>query len=188
MGTVMILLLILLVLIVLFLLYGVGIYNKLVKLKTLVEEAWSGIDVQLKKRHDLIPNLVETVKGYASHEKETFQRVTEARANAVNAKTVEEQQLAENQLNRSLMNLFAVAEQYPELKANTNFLQLQNELSAIESDIEKSRRYYNGTVREKNILIDSFPSNIVASIFGFVKSVFFELENTAERNVPKVTF
>lgn len=188
MGTGLIILIIIIAAIVLFLLYGVSIYNRLVKLKTLVEEAWSGIDVQLKKRHDLIPNLVETVKGYASHEKETFQRVTEARTNALNAKTVEQQQAAENQLNRSLMNLFAVAEQYPELKANANFLQLQNELSAIEGDIEKSRRYYNGTVREKNILVDTFPSNIVAGIFGFAKSVFFELENQAERAVPNVNF
>lgn len=168
--------------------YGVGIYNRLVKLKTLVEEAWSGIDVQLKKRHDLIPNLIETVKGYATHEKETFQNVTEARNQAVAAKSVEQQQAAENKLNQSLMNLFAVAEQYPELKANTNFLQLQTELSSIEADIEKARRYYNGTVREKNILIDSFPSNIVAKIFGFIKSTFFELDNIAERAVPKVSF
>ena len=168
--------------------YAIGVFNNLVKLRTLVEEAWSGIDVQLKKRHDLIPNIVETVKGYATHEKETFQKVTEARTRAVNAKTVEEQQAAENQLNSSLMNLFAVAEQYPELKANTNFLQLQNELSAIEADIEKSRRYYNGTVRDKNIVIDSFPSNIIAGIFGFIKSTFFELDNLEERNVPKVSF
>lgn len=153
-----------------------------------MQEAWSGIDVQLKKRHDLIPNLVETVKGYATHEKETFQKVTEARNQAISATGVEQKQNAENQLNRSLMNLFAVAEQYPELKANTNFLQLQNELTAIESDIEKSRRYYNGTVREQNILIDSFPSNIIANIFKFMKSQFFELDNEAERNVPKVSF
>ena len=188
MGTGLIIFIVLIGILLLFAFYGIGIYNKLIKLKTLVEEAWSGIDVQLKKRHDLIPNLVETVKGYASHEKETFQKVTEARNNAVNAKTVEQQQNAENQLNRSLMNLFAVAEQYPELKANTNFLQLQNELSLIESDIEKSRRYYNGTVREKNILIDSFPSNIIANLFGFIKSAFFELENVTDRNVPKVAF
>ena len=168
--------------------YGVGIYNRLVKLKVLVEEAWSGIDVQLKKRHDLIPNLIETVKGYATHEKETFQNVTEARNQAVAAKTVGEQQAAENKLNSSLMNLFAVAEQYPDLKANTNFMQLQDELTSLEADIEKSRRYYNGTVRDKNILIDTFPSNIVANIFGFVKSAFFELDNLEERAVPKVSF
>ena len=156
--------------------YGVGIYNRLVKLKTLVAEAWSGIDVQLKKRYDLIPNLVETVKGYASHEKETFENVTKARSQAQNATSVEGKQAAENQLNKSLINLFAVAEQYPELKANENFLSLQNELSVVESDIEKSRRYYNGTTRDYNILIDSFPSNIIAGITKFTKAVFFEID------------
>ena len=188
MGIGTIILLILLAAIGFAVMYGIGIYNRLVKLKVLVEEAWRGIDVQLKKRHDLIPNLVETVKGYATHEKETFQNVTEARSQAVSAGTVEQQQAAENRLNQSLMNLFAVAEQYPDLKANTNFLQLQNELSVVEADIEKSRRYYNGTVRDKNILIDTFPSNIVANIFGFMKSTFFELDNIAEREVPKVSF
>lgn len=188
MGIGLIILLILLAVIGFIVFYGVGIYNRLVKLKVLVEEAWSGIDVQLKKRHDLIPNLVETVKGYATHEKETFQNVTEARNQAVSAKSVEQHQAAENKLNQSLMNLFAVAEQYPDLKANTNFLQLQDELSAVEADIEKSRRYYNGTVRDKNILVDTFPSNIIANIFGFVKSTFFELDNIEERMVPKVNF
>lgn len=186
--TIKILLIVLLVIVLIFAFYGIGVYNKLVKLKTLVEEAWSGIDIQLKKRHDLIPNLVETVKGYASHEKETFQKVTEARSQAANAKSVKNREIAENNLNKSLLNLFAVAEQYPELKANVNFLKLQDELSAIEADIEKSRRYYNGTVRQKNIIIDSFPSNIIAGMFGFAKSMFFELQNLAERNVPKVDF
>ena len=168
--------------------YGVGIYNRLVKLKTLVAEAWSGIDVQLKKRYDLIPNLVETVKGYASHEKETFENVTKARSQAQNATTVEGQQAAENQLNKSLINLYAVAEQYPELKANENFLSLQSELSDIESDIEKSRRYYNGTTREYNILIDSFPSNIIAGMTKYTKAAFFEIDIEAERQNPEVKF
>ena len=168
--------------------FVMGLYNRFVKLGTLVSEAWSGIDVQLKKRYDLIPNLMETVKGYASHEKETFEQVTQARANAQNATTVEGQQQAENQLNKSLLNLFAVAEQYPELKANENFLKLQSELSEIEADIEKSRRYYNGTVREKNILVDSFPSNIVASIFSFNKSPFFEIDQAEQRENPQVSF
>ena len=168
--------------------YGVGIYNRLVKLSTLVDEAWSGIDVQLKKRYDLIPNLVETVKGYASHEKETFENVTKARSQAQNATTVEGQQAAENQLNKSLINLFAVAEQYPELKANENFLSLQNELSDIESGIEKSRRYYNGTTRDYNILIDSFPSNIIAGMTKFVKAAFFEIDTEIERQNPQVKF
>lgn len=172
----------------LFAFYGIGIYNKLVKLRTLVAEAWSGIDVQLKKRYNLIPNLVETVKGYASHEKETFENVTKARNQAQAASGVGETEMAENQLNRALVNLFAVAENYPELKANTNFLDLQNQLSSIESDIEKSRRYYNGTVRDQNILIDSFPSNILANMFNFSKSEFFELDNPAERANPQVKF
>ncbi len=176
------------VLVLLIVFYGVAIYNKLVRLNTLVEEAWSGIDVQLKKRYSLIPNLVETVKGYAKHEKETFEKVVQARNLAQTATTIEGHQAAENQLNKALVNLFALAEQYPDLKANQNFLQLQEELSVIEQDIEKSRRYYNGTVREKNILVDSFPSNILANIFGFIKSKFFELDNETERALPQVKF
>ena len=136
----MIVLYVLIFIVVVSIFYGVGIYNRLVKLSTLVAEAWSGIDVQLKKRYDLIPNLIETVKGYASHEKETFENVTKARNQAQNATTVEGQQVTENQLNKALINLYAVAEEYPELKANENFLSLQNELSDVESDIEKSRR------------------------------------------------
>lgn len=185
MGTVV---LILFILIVIFLTYGVSIYNKLVRLRTMVQEAWSGINVQLKKRHDLIPNLVETVKGYASHERETFDSVTRARAGAMQAHDVKSQEAAENNLNASLIRLLAVAEQYPELKANQNFLQLQDQLSLIESDIEKSRRYYNGTVRENNILVDTFPSNIIAGMYKFTKSLFFELENEAEKAVPQVQF
>jgi len=176
------------VIVLLVIFYTIGIYNKLVKFRTLVDEAWSGIDVQLKKRYSLIPNLVETVKGYAKHEQETFEKVVKARNKAQSAATVEDQQVAENQLNKALVNLFALSEQYPELKANQNFLKLQEELSVIEQDIEKSRRYYNGTVREKNILIDSFPSNILANLFGFVKSKFFELDSDAERVLPQVKF
>ncbi|NRD22712.1 LemA family protein [Winogradskyella litoriviva] len=175
-------------LVVLFAFYGVGVYNRLVKLSTLVAEAWSGIDVQLKKRYNLIPNLVETIKGYASHEKETFENVTKARNQAQNATSVEGQQTAENQLNKALLNLYAVAEQYPDLKANENFLNLQNELSVIEADIEKSRRYYNGTTRDYNILIDSFPSNIIAGMSNFKKAEFFEIELEAERQNPQVKF
>lgn len=185
MGTVF---LTLIVLIVIVLLYGVSIYNKLVRFRTLVQEAWSGINVQLKKRHDLIPNLVETVKGYATHERETFDSVTKARAGAMQANDVKSQEAAENNLNAALIRLLAVAEQYPELKANQNFLQLQDQLSLIESDIEKSRRYYNGTVRENNIFVDTFPSNIIAGMFRFTKSLFFELENEAEKAVPQVQF
>ena len=176
----------LLVLLVAF--YAISIYNKLVKLKNLVAEAWSGIDVQLKKRYDLIPNLVETVKGYAAHEKETFENVTRARAAAQQATTVEGQQAAEKQLSGALMNLIAVAERYPDLKANTNFLELQNMLSVVEGDIEKARRYYNGNVRDQNTLIESFPSNIIANMFSFVKSAFFELDNPAHKENPAVKF
>jgi LemA protein len=184
----MIPLLIALGLLVLLAFYAIAIYNKLVKLKNLVAEAWSGIDVQLKKRYDLIPNLVETVKGYAAHEKETLENVTKARTAAQQATTVEGQQVAEKNLNTALMNLIAVAERYPDLKANTNFLELQATLQTVEGDIEKARRYYNGNVREQNTLIESFPSNIVANLFGFVKSVFFELDNPAEKQNPQVKF
>ena len=173
---------------VLAVLYGVSIYNRLVKLRNLVQEAWSSIDVMLKKRHDLIPNLVETVKGYATHERETLENVTRARNLAVGADSVEGKEIAEKNLNQAMVNLFAVAEQYPDLKANANFQQLQAELSSIENDIEKSRRYYNGTVRENNTLVESFPSNIVANMYKFEKSKFFELENIAEREVPNVKF
>lgn len=170
------------------LLYGVSIYNRLVKLRNLVQEAWSSIDVMLKKRHDLIPNLVETVKGYATHERETLENVTKARNLAVGADSVEAKEAAEKNLNQAMVNLFAVAEQYPDLKANANFQQLQAELSSIENDIEKSRRYYNGTVRENNTMVESFPSNIIANMYKFEKSKFFELENIAEREVPNVKF
>ena len=181
----MIVLYVLIFIVVVSIFYGVGIYNRLVKLSTLVAEAWSGIDVQLKKRYDLIPTLIEAVKGYASHEKETFENVTKARNQAQNATTVEGQQVTENQLNKALINLYAVAEEYPELKANENFLSLQNELSDVESDIEKSRRYYNGTTRDYNIIIDSFPSNIIAN---FKKAEYFEIDIEAERQNPQVKF
>lgn len=174
--------------IAIFLLYAVSIYNRLVKLKNLVQEAWSSIDVMLKKRHDLIPNLVETVKGYATHERETLENVTRARNQAVGANSLEAKEAAEKNLNQAMMNLFAVAEQYPDLKANANFQQLQAELTSIENDIEKSRRYYNGTARENNTLVESFPSNIVANMYKFEKVSYFELDNIAEREVPTVKF
>ncbi|AQX09398.1 LemA family protein [Elizabethkingia occulta] len=184
----MIALIVVIALVAIVLLYGVSVYNKLVKFRNLVQEAWSSIDVMLKKRYDLIPNLVETVKGYATHERETLDSVTQARTMAKNAGSVQEKEAAEKNLNQAMMNLFAVAEQYPDLKANTNFQQLQNELSSLESDIEKSRRYYNGTARENNTLVESFPSNIIANMYKFEKAPFFELQNTAEREVPSVKF
>ncbi len=178
----------LLFVVLLVLLYGVVIYNKLTKLRILCEEGWSAIDVFLKKRYDLIPNLVETVKGYATHEKETFENVTRARNLAANATGVKNQEAAENQLNQAMMNLYAVAEQYPELKANANFMQLSGELTNIEGEIERSRRYYNGTVREYNTTVDMFPSNIVASRFSFFKKEFFEITQMEQKEAPKVSF
>jgi LemA protein len=166
----------------------IGIYNKLVRLKNMVEEAWSGIDVQLKKRYSLIPNLVNTIKGYATHEKDVFENVAAMRSAGINAKTVEEQSKAENQITQALGRLFAVAENYPDLKANVNFIDLQNQLSSIEHDIQLARRYYNGTARDKNITVESFPSNIVANMFGFTKSDYFELDDVKERETPTVDF
>ncbi len=163
-------------------------YNKLVRARTMVEEGWSGIDVQLKKRYNLIPNLIETVKGYASHEQDTLNKVISARKAAQGAQGVPAKQAAEMQLTSALSGFFAVAEAYPDLKANQNFMQLQNELSQIEGDVEKARRYYNGTVRENNVLVESFPSNIVAGMFNFYLSEFFEIGNEEERAVPQVKF
>ncbi len=162
-------------------------YNKFVRLKTLTEEAWSAIDVQLKRRRDLIPNLVETVKGYAKHEKETLEEVIKARNTAMSAESVEELAKVEGKLTRLLKSLFALSERYPELKANANFLELQKELSQIEEEIQLARRYYNAVVRDYNILVDSFPSNFVASLFHFKKKRFFEIE-PAERENVKVSF
>lgn len=174
-------------LLVLIALYFIAIYNKLVKLKVLCEEGWSAIDVFLKKRYDLIPNLLETVKGYAKHESETFENVVRARNNAVNASSVKEKEATEQQLNTALKGLSIVVEQYPELKASENFRQLSAELSKIEGEIENSRRYYNATARDLNIAVSSFPSVIVANIFKFEKKDFFEIA-TQERENPKVTF
>lgn len=173
---------------VLVLMYFVGVYNTLVKKRTMVEEGWSGIDVQLKKRHNLIPNLIETVKGYAGHEQDTLQQVISARNEALKADGIKAQTAAENQLNSALANVFALSEAYPDLKANTNFLQLQDQLSSIESDVEKSRRYYNATARENNIMVESFPSNIIANMQGFELAEYFEIEEAGERALPKVKF
>lgn len=169
-------------------LWAIFLYNKLVTNRTLVKEAWSGIDVSLKKRYDLLPNLVETVKGYAAHEKSTLEEVTRYRTASMNASTTAEKAQAESGLTRALGSLFAVAENYPDLKASANFRELQTELSAIENNLESARRYYNGTVRENNILIERFPSNIVAGIFKFEKSEFFEIEDNSHRESPKVSF
>src|SRR4030043_1069379 len=165
----MILLYILIGIIVIALLAGIAIYNKLIRLRNTVKSSWSDIDVQCKKRYDLVPNLVETVKGYASHEKAVFEKVTQARSAAMQAASPAEMAKAENMLRDTLKSLFAVAEAYPELKANVNFLQLQSQLQNLENNIESARRYYNAVVRDYNILIESFPSNLIASPFGFKK-------------------
>lgn len=170
------------------LLWAILLYNSLVRMKNMVEEAWSGIDVQLKRRTDLIPNLVSTVKGYAAHEKGTLEEVIRLRGLAQNAHGVGETAQAQGLLGAALGKLFALAENYPDLKANANFAQLQATLGEIEEEIQLARRYYNGAVRNLNIAVESFPSNLIAGRFGFVKAEFFELENISERAVPAVTF
>lgn len=168
--------------------YVLFAYNSLVKRRNQVNEAWSDIDVQLKRRHNLIPNIIETVKGYATHERNTLDSVTKARTEALNASSPADQAQAENMLSSTLKTLFAVSEQYPDLKANTNFLELQRELSDTENKIQASRRFYNGVVRDYNTAIETVPTNMVASLFSFTKREFFELEDEAERAVPKVGF
>jgi len=168
-------------------LLSIAVYNRLVRAKNLVEEAWSGMDVQMKRRTDLIPNLVETVKGYMQHERGVLEQVTTLRAKSLSAATVEDRAAAEGAMSRALGALFAVAENYPDLKANQNFLELQKALSDIEEQLQLARRYYNGTVRDLNILIESFPSNLFASFFGFRKAAFFQIDE-ADRAVPKVDF
>ena len=160
--------------------YVIAVYNGLITLKNRVDEAWSDIDVQLKRRTDLIPNLVEAVKGYAAHEKQLFERVTEARAQMMNAKSPAEAEKADNMLTGALKSLFAVAENYPDLKANENFAKLQDELSDTENKIQASRRFYNGNVRDFNTKMEVFPSNIVAGMLKFTKREFFEMENPEE--------
>lgn len=167
--------------------YFVSIYNNLINLRNRVKNAWSQIDVQLERRADLIPNLVETVKGYAKHEKTVFENVTNARSNLMNAKTVKENAEANNQLTDALKTLFAVAENYPELKANENFRDLQSQLSETEDKIAYSRQFYNDTVMMYNNKCQMFPSNIVASRFNFKEAEFFETAERA-REVPEVKF
>ncbi|MGV8936162.1 MAG: LemA family protein [Allorhizobium sp.] len=171
-------------------LYVVFVYNGLVKSRQMVEEAWSGIDVQLKRRADLIPNLIETVKGYATHEKTTFEEVVELRnrAQAVPAGDVAGRAAAEGLLGQALGRIIALAEAYPDLKANTNFLELQKSLEGLEGEIQMSRRYYNGAARDLNVKVDSFPSNLVARNFGFTKAAYFEITDAADRAVPTVKF
>jgi LemA protein len=168
--------------------FVIGVYNSLIKLRNRTDEAWSDIDVQLKRRYDLIPNLVETVKGYAKHEDKVFNDVTEARSKAINAQGVENQAQAENMLSGTLKSLFAVAENYPQLKANENFMKLQEELSDTENKIQAARRFYNGNVRDFNTKLEVFPNNVIAGFFTFKKYDFFELENEEQRKNVEVKF
>lgn len=178
------------VVLVLVVVWIIAVYNRFVRMVMRVKEAWADIDVQLKRRYDLIPNLVETVKGYATHEKSAFENVTAARARAMDAGGVEEKGKAENMLTGALKSLFAVAEAYPDLKANQNFLELQRELSDTENKIQAARRFYNGNVRDLNTGVASFPGNVIADMFRFEEREFFELgegEQAAKEPV-KVSF
>jgi LemA protein len=178
---------IILIVIAILAIWIVAVYNGLIRLKNRVDEAWSDIGVQLKRRYDLIPNLINTVKGYATHERELFEKVTEARTAAMGAQTPHDKEQAENMLSGTLKSLFAVAENYPDLKANQNFLELQRELTDTEDKIQASRRFYNGNVRDFNTKIEIFPNNIIAGMLKFVKREFFQIDE-AEKEVVKVEF
>jgi len=181
---------VILVLIAVIILWAILTFNNFIKRKNQVDEAWSGIDVQLKRRADLIPNMLETVKGYMSHEKDTLDAVTRARAaiHGAGDASPQERSKLEGILSGALGKLIAVAENYPDLKANTTFLEFQGALQSVEDEIQMSRRYYNGAVRNLNVAVESFPSNLVANMFSFVKKEYFELENEADRAVPNVKF
>ncbi|HJM69100.1 MAG TPA: LemA family protein [Candidatus Babeliales bacterium] len=163
-------------------------YNRFIRLKNLLKEAWSGIEVQLKRRYDLIPNLVSTVKGYSFHEKSILEDVAKYRAESIGATSVEQKATAEDGLTGALKTLFAVAENYPDLKANQNFLDLQTQLAALEDEVQLARRYYNGTVRNFNVLCTVFPSNLIASLAGFNQAEYFEVASASERETPSVKF
>lgn len=175
-------------LVVIFILWLITAYNRFIKLNNRTREAWADIDVQLKRRYDLIPNLVNTVKGYMTHEAGTFEKITQARSQAMQAESVEDHSKAENALSGALKSLFAVAESYPDLKANQNFMELQRELSDTENKIQSARRFYNGNVRDLNTRLESFPDNLVARSFKFEKKDFFELNEEAAREPVEVKF
>jgi LemA protein len=181
-------LVVLLIIIGALLLVAIGMYNALVTLRNRCDNSWAQVDVQLRRRYDLIPNLVETVKGYARHEREVFQNVTEARARAINASTVKDQGIAENQLTGALKTLFAVAENYPELKANQNFMMLQEELAGTESKIAYARQFYNDQVMKFNMKQQVFPSNLIANLFNFKEKEYFVIEEPAAKEPVKVSF
>ncbi|MBI2626560.1 MAG: LemA family protein [Candidatus Nealsonbacteria bacterium] len=169
-------------------LWLIAVYNRFVALRNRAKEAWSDIDVQFKRRYDLIPNLVETIKGYASHERELLEKVTQARTQAMGAQTIKEKGEAENFLSSTLKSLFAVSENYPDLKASVNFLELQRELRDTEDKIQAARRFYNTNVRELNIKTESFPDKIIAQAFNFKPMEFFEIAEASERETPQVKF
>lgn len=181
---------IILIIVLVALFWAISIYNKFIRLRTRSEEAWSDINVQLKRRYDLIPNLIETVKGYASHESGTLEKVTEARTKAMNAQGVAEHAEAENMLSGALKSIFALSEGYPDLKANSNFLELQRELTDTENKIQASRRFYNTNIRDLNIGIETFPQSVIANMFKFTKKEFFELSESeaAAKDPVKVSF
>ncbi len=181
-------LIIILVLIGLAVLILAGMYNSLVQLRVRADSAWSDIDVQLKRRHDLIPNLVETVKGYAAHEKGTFENIAKYRSMAMQATGPADKAQAESQLTGALKSLFAVAENYPQLQASQEFTALQGSLNSVEDNIQNARRYYNAVVRDYNTRVQSFPTNILAGMFGFSARQFFEMENAADRENVAVKF
>ncbi|MBU0727242.1 LemA family protein [Patescibacteria group bacterium] len=176
------------VIIVALILFVIMMYNGMIKLRNRVKEAWSDIDVQLKRRYNLIPNIVESVKGYAAHEEGVFTKVTEARSNAINATNVKDQGNAENMLSGALKSLFAIAENYPDLKANENFLQLQNELVDTEDKIQSARRFYNSVTRDFNTKIQQFPNSIIANIFKFQEEEFFEIQDEEQKENVEVSF
>jgi LemA protein len=179
---------VIIVVIAVLILWLVGTYNALVRMRQRVKEAFSDIDVQLKRRHNLIPNLVNTVKGYAQHEQQLLEKVTQARAQAVSAQGLTEKAQAENALSQTLRSLFAVSENYPDLKASQNFLQLQDELSDTENKIQAARRFYNGQVRDLNTKLETFPVNLIGAMLKFLPAEYFQVEQEAERKVPEVNF
>jgi len=181
-------LIIILVVIALIVIFLIGLYNGIVQLKVRADSAWSDIDIQLKRRHDLIPNIVETVKGYAAHEKDTFENISKWRSAAMSATGPADRAAAENQLTGALRQLFAVAEAYPQLRASEQFTGLQNSLQEVEDAIQNARRYYNAVVRDYNTKIQTFPGNVFAGMMGFQQRQFFELDTPAERAAPQVKF
>ena len=174
--------------VILVLIIAIFMYNRLIRSRNILNEAWSGIDVQLKRRHDLIPNIIETVKGYVRHEQKVLEEITNLRSRLAGPATVQEKGQVENSFSQALKSIFALAEAYPDLKANQNFIELQHTLAGAEEQIQLARRYYNGAARDYNTMVESFPGNIMARMFGFSKAEFFEIELATEREVPGVKF